>query len=302
MRDPMLKVRSNGKKGDGREGQKVFRWSYQDPTAGPSPERVTLLARERPPRLPSLLCPIDSFGLCQAVFFSLDGLGLDLHRTSISPATPATTTHLPSPRRSTRDPDGQTDRILLLKTQLALKTELRRQLATELCGRDELIRALQTKLAQRNDFGADMEQIQRIQCQLDQLQRSSRALRGRMQHNIVVDAGSRLRALYSCLANLQRGEGSWKDVEEELRQALKSCGVAVARLEKEKEGLAAAAIYGGVTRDPIYQFDISTTAEFSRDTPKDFDILTKIFVFLRFSGNFEACLTAWRFDRGSGDA
>jgi CRISPR/Cas system CSM-associated protein Csm2 small subunit len=144
-----------------------------------------------------------------------------------------------SSRRSIRDPDGHTDHILLLKTQLALKIELRRQLETELCGRDELIRALQTKLAQRDDFGADMEQIQ---YQLDQLERSCRALQERMQHNIVVEAGSRLRALYSCLANFQRGEGSWKDVEEELRQALKSCGVAVARLEKEKEGLAAAAI------------------------------------------------------------
>jgi hypothetical protein len=58
----------------------------------------------------------------------------------------------------------------------------------------------------------------------------------------------------------------------------------------------------GVMRDPIYQFDISTAAKFSRDTPQNFDILTKIFVFLQFSGSFEAYVTAWRFDRGSGDA
>jgi hypothetical protein len=58
----------------------------------------------------------------------------------------------------------------------------------------------------------------------------------------------------------------------------------------------------GVMRDPIYRFDISTAAEFSRDIPQNFDILTKIFVFLRFSGSFEACVAAWRFDRGSRDA
>jgi hypothetical protein len=39
---------------------------------------------------------------------------------------------------------------------------------------------------------------------------------------------------------------------------------------------------GGVTRDPIYQFDISTAAEFSRDTPQNFDIFTKILVFFLF--------------------
>jgi hypothetical protein len=57
-----------------------------------------------------------------------------------------------------------------------------------------------------------------------------------------------------------------------------------------------------VARDPIYQFDISTAAEFSRDTPQNFDSLMNFFVFLQFSGSFEACVTAWRFDRGSGDA
>jgi hypothetical protein len=57
-----------------------------------------------------------------------------------------------------------------------------------------------------------------------------------------------------------------------------------------------------VTRDPIYLFDISTAAEFLRDTFKNFDILTKNFAFLQFSGSFQASVTVWRFDRGSSDA
>jgi hypothetical protein len=39
--------------------------------------------------------------------------------------------------------------------------------------------------------------------------------------------------------------------------------------------------------DPIYQFDILTTAEFSCDIPQNFDIRMKNFVFLWFSGNFK---------------
>jgi hypothetical protein len=58
----------------------------------------------------------------------------------------------------------------------------------------------------------------------------------------------------------------------------------------------------GVTRDPIYLFDISTAAEFLLDTFKNFDILTKNFAFLQFSGSFQASVTVWRFDRGSSDA
>jgi hypothetical protein len=60
---------------------------------------------------------------------------------------------------------------------------------------------------------------------------------------------------------------------------------------------------GGVMRDSVYQFDISTAAEFSHDTPKNFDILMKIFIFFfAFFRQFKACVTAWRFDRGPGDA
>jgi hypothetical protein len=59
---------------------------------------------------------------------------------------------------------------------------------------------------------------------------------------------------------------------------------------------------GGVMRDPIYLFDISTAAKFLRDTFKNFDILTKNFAFLQFSSSFQASVTIWRFDRGSSDA
>jgi hypothetical protein len=59
---------------------------------------------------------------------------------------------------------------------------------------------------------------------------------------------------------------------------------------------------GGVTRDPIYLFNISTAAKFLRNTSKNFDILTKNFAFLQFSGSFQATVTVWRFDIGSSDA
>jgi hypothetical protein len=39
---------------------------------------------------------------------------------------------------------------------------------------------------------------------------------------------------------------------------------------------------GGVTRDPIYEFDISTAAEFSRDTPKISTFSQKIASFCCF--------------------
>jgi hypothetical protein len=58
----------------------------------------------------------------------------------------------------------------------------------------------------------------------------------------------------------------------------------------------------GVTRDPIYQFDISTAAEFLRDTPKISTFSRKFSFFFAVSGSFEACAMAWMFDRGSGDA
>jgi hypothetical protein len=56
---------------------------------------------------------------------------------------------------------------------------------------------------------------------------------------------------------------------------------------------------GGVTRDRICLFDISTTAEFLRDTLQNFDNLMEI---LCSRGGRRIPVTAWRFDQSLRDA
>ncbi|KAJ7906698.1 hypothetical protein B0H13DRAFT_709600 [Mycena leptocephala] len=160
------------------------------------------------------------------------------------PFGPHATTYYAPPMISATPPGpaGPADLIFLLKTQLVLQTELRRQLETDLRGRDELVKVLGKKLAETEL--ADMEQLTMLkQCKkkVKELECLCRSRRESMQRSIIIEAGPESLQIVGCyLAGLQREKESWTCVEETLRKERERHTAAIIRLEREKQDLLAA--------------------------------------------------------------
>ncbi|KAJ7938609.1 hypothetical protein B0H13DRAFT_2261127 [Mycena leptocephala] len=146
-------------------------------------------------------------------------------------------------------PAGHAGLIFLLKTQLVLQTELRRQLETDLRARDELVKVLRKKLAEGEL--AETEQgilLQQCKKKVEELERSYRSLEKEvegsrqesMQRTIMDEASSESLRLLCCqLAGLEREKESWKCTEETLRKTGERYGETEIKWEREKQELLA---------------------------------------------------------------